>query len=99
MKLEFELGDNGKVTASPSNCPKQVGVFIFAGSDPLASAVTTSTEIRLSTVMPYLRVNQPNPPPSIRPAIPVVELIPTGVASPWDCAASSKSASVAPGST
>jgi hypothetical protein len=36
MKLEFELGDNGKVTASASNCPKQVGVFIFAGSDPLA---------------------------------------------------------------
>ena len=36
MKLEFELGDNGKVTASASNCPKQVGVLIFAASDPLA---------------------------------------------------------------
>ena len=25
--------------------------------------------------MPYLRVSQPNPPPSVRPAMPVVELI------------------------
>jgi hypothetical protein len=35
VKLEFELGDNRKVTAAASNCPKQVGVFVFAGSDPL----------------------------------------------------------------
>ncbi len=86
MKLEFGLRDNVKVTASASNFPKQVGVFIFAGSDLLPSAVTTSTEIRLSTVMPYLRVNQPNPSPSVRPAIAAVELIPAGVARPWDCA-------------
>src|SRR5262245_43743756 len=50
----------------------------------LPSAVTTSAETRLSMVMPYLRVDQPNPPPSVRPAMPVVELIPTGVANPWD---------------
>jgi hypothetical protein len=31
MKFEFELGDNSKVTATASNCPKQVGVFVFAG--------------------------------------------------------------------
>ena len=36
MKVEFELGDNPKVTAASSNCPKQVGIFVFADLDPLA---------------------------------------------------------------
>jgi hypothetical protein len=36
MKFELELGDNPKVAAAASNCPKQVGVFRFAGSDLLA---------------------------------------------------------------
>src|ERR1700704_826554 len=36
MKFKFELGNNRKVTATAANCPKQVGVFVFAGSDPLA---------------------------------------------------------------
>ena len=63
------------------------------------SAVTTSAESRLSTVMPYFRLSQPKPPPSVRPATPVVELMPSGVARPCACAAASKSASVQPGST
>ena len=50
-------------------------------------------------VMPYLRVSQPKPPPKVKPAMPVVELIPTGVARPWAWIAASKSARVAPGST
>jgi len=36
MKFEFELGGNPKVAAAASKCPKQVGVFVFACSDPLA---------------------------------------------------------------
>ena len=47
-------------------------------------------------VMPYLRLSQPKPPPSVRPAMPVVELMPTGVARPWAWVAASRSASVAP---
>ena len=50
-------------------------------------------------VRPRLRLSQPKPPPSVRPAIPVVELMPTGVARPWACVARSTSASVAPGPT
>ena len=46
--------------------------------------------------MPYLRLSQPKPPPSVRPATPVVELMPTGVARPWAWVAASRSASVAP---
>ena len=55
--------------------------------------------MRLSMVSPNLRVVQPKPPPSVRPATPVVELMPSGVARPNACASLSKSASVAPGST
>ena len=50
-------------------------------------------------VMPCLRVSQPKPPPRVKPAIPVVELMPTGVAKPCRCVAASRSASVAPAST
>ena len=32
------------------------------------SAVTSSTAVRLSIDMPYLPINQPNPPPRVRPA-------------------------------
>jgi hypothetical protein len=45
-------------------------------------AVTTFAERRLSMVRPCLRLSQPKPPPNVSPAIPVVELMPTGVASP-----------------
>jgi DNA-binding SARP family transcriptional activator len=44
------------------------------------SAVTTSTASRLSTVMPYLPISQPSPPPRVRPAIPVLETTPPVVA-------------------
>ena len=43
-------------------------------------------------VMPYLRLSQPKPPPSVSPAMPVVELMPTGVARPWAWVAASRSA-------
>src|SRR5215212_7387310 len=36
------------------------------------SAVTTSAEIRLSAVYPYIRSSQPLPVPSVNPAMPVV---------------------------
>ena len=64
---------------------------------PLARV--TSADSRLSTVIPYLRVSQPKPPPSVRPAMPVVELMPTGRASPCGAVAASIAARVAPGST
>src|SRR5215216_6755422 len=48
----------------------------------LPSAVTTSTEVRLSHVNPYLGESQPYPPPSVKPPTPVVVTRPPGVASP-----------------
>ena len=46
------------------------------------SAVTRSTASRLSIVMPCLRVSQPMPPPSVRPAEAHVAVSPNGVARP-----------------
>ena len=63
------------------------------------SAVTTSAPTRLSHDSPYLRCSQPMPPPSVRPATPVVEIRPPVVASPCAAVAASRSAQVAPGCT
>ena len=63
------------------------------------AAVTISAKMRLSIVRPRLPLSQPNPPPSVRPAMPVMELMPTGVARPYACVAPSTSPSVAPGPT
>ena len=46
------------------------------------SAVTSSTDSRLSIVRPSLRCSRPIPPPSVRPATPVCETTPTGHTSP-----------------
>ena len=60
------------------------------------SAVTTSADSRLSQVSPYLRCSQPMPPPSVSPAIPVVETAPPVVASPNACVSRSNSPQVRP---
>ena len=59
----------------------------------------TSASSRLSMVRPCLRVRWPTPPPTARPAIPVVPKMPVGTASPNACVAWSRSARVQPGST
>ena len=61
-------------------------------------AVTTSAALRLSAAKPYIRINHPMPPPSVRPATPVCEIRPPVLASPCAWVAASKSAHVAPGS-
>ena len=49
------------------------------------SAVTSSTESRLSTVRPCLRIRCPSPPPSVSPPMPVWLMIPPVVARPAAC--------------
>ena len=63
------------------------------------SAVTTSAESRLSHAGPCLRAIHPSPPPRVRPATPVSETLPVGVARPKACVARSTSPSSAPGLT
>ena len=97
MQPELEPRDHAEVAAAALERPEEVGVLGGArahDADPSRSRPRPLS--RLSTVMPYLRLSQPKPPPSVSPAIPVVELMPTGVARPWACVAASRSASVAP---
>ena len=88
-----------KLPPPPRSAQNRSGCSLALARSTSPAAVTTSADSRLSTVMPCLRLSQPKPPPSVSPATPVVELMPTGVARPWAWVASSKSASVAPPST
>ena len=63
------------------------------------SAVTRSTETSWSTERPCLRMIQPIPPPSVRPATPVCVTIPDGTASPNACVSRSSSPSSTPACT
>ena len=62
------------------------------------SVVTTSTSRRLSIVIPCLRISQPMPPLSVRPAMPTAATSPPGVASPCSCAPALYSPQVRPAS-
>ena len=86
-----------KLPPPPRSAQKRSGFSSALARRSRPSAVTTSAATRLSMVSPNLRVIQPKPPPRVSPAMPVVELIPVGTASPWAWVAASRSASVAPG--
>src|SRR3989304_2311075 len=60
------------------------------------SARTTSAPIMLSTVYPSLRSSQPEPLPSVSPAMPVVGMRPPGMASPCSWVAASNSPQFTP---
>ncbi len=70
-----------KLPPPPRSAQKRSGFSLALARTSSPSAVTTCAAMRLSTVRPNLRVVQPKPPPSARPATPVVELMPSGVAS------------------
>ncbi len=79
----LERGDDAEVAAAAAQRPEQVGVLASRWrSSRRPSAVTTSAESRLSQVRPCVRRSQPRPPPSVRPAMPVVETMPPGAARP-----------------
>ena len=60
------------------------------------SAVTICEDNKLSMDIPYFRMSQPTPPPSVRPPIPVLGTMPHGTASPNTCVSLSMSPRVAP---
>ena len=110
MRPAVSVGPTGGVgtrtTSRPRSCRRHRGaprtgpgcsLSLAVTSRP--SAVTRSTETRLSQVSPYLRSNQPDPPPSVRPATPVVETRPPVVASPCSWVARSNSPQVTPAPT
>ena len=80
-----------KFPPPPRTPQNRSGLTLSLAVTSSPSAVTRSTESRLSTVAPYLRISQPMPPPSVRPAMPVWVTIPPTVASPWSCVSRSSS--------
>ena len=89
MERELERRDDAEVAAAAAQRPEQLGLRraprrraqrAVGGDDASRSAGCRS-------VRPWRRVSQPKPPPSVRPATPVVELMPSGVARPCACAA------------
>ena len=89
VQRELERGDDAEVPAAAAQRPQQVGVLDRGRAHLAPSAVTSSAASRLSQARPCLRSSQPEPPPSVRPATPVVETRPPVVARPCSCVARS----------
>ena len=97
VQRELELRDDAEVAAAAAQAPeagRRFSLSLAWTSRP--SAVTTSAPTGCRTARPYLRISQPMPPPSVKPATPVVEIRPPVVASPCACVSWSTSAHTAP---
>jgi len=70
VQLVLEPRHDAKVAATAANPQNRSAFCCSLDSTFSPFAMTTSTDMRLSMVMPYLRVNHPKPPPTVRPAIP-----------------------------
>ena len=88
-----------KLPPPPRSAHSRSGSAASSTWTRLPSARTTSAPTRRSQVRPCARMSQPMPPPSVRPARPVVVLMPIGTATPCGTVAASRSPSSAPGST
>src|SRR5207253_5097840 len=71
-----------KLPPPPRSAQKRSGCSSAFTCSTCPSAVTISTEMTLSQVSPYFLASQPTPPPSVSPAMPVLETTPVGTASP-----------------
>ena len=71
-----------KLPPPPRRAQKRSSFSSALAVSTLPSAVTVSQDSTLSIVIPNFRISHPTPPPSVRPAIPVLETMPAGTASP-----------------
>src|SRR6516164_1285879 len=99
VQLELKGGHHAEIASATSQGPEQVLVLLIAGAHQLGVGSDNIGRDEIVDGQPELARGPAEPPPSVRPATPVVELMPSGVASPKRCASLSKSARVAPGST
>ena len=86
VEPELERGDDAEVAAAAAQRPEQVRVLGLAGMDQAAvrgDDVRGDRGCRRSGRA--LRISQPIPPPSVKPAMPVVETSPPVTASPNAC--------------
>ena len=73
MQPKLERRGDPEVAPTPVEGPEQIGVDSALAVTSRPSAVTRSTEMRLSQASPKARSVHPEPPPSVRPATPVLE--------------------------
>ena len=85
-----------KLPPPPRSAHSSSGFSVAEARTRSPSAVTSSAASRLSQARPCLRSSQPEPPPSVRPATPVLDTRPPVVASPCSWVARSTCAHVAP---
>src|SRR5262249_60879874 len=79
-----------KLPPPPRRPQKRSGCSLALAWRNWPSAVTISAARRVSQARPYLPASQPRPPPSGRPAMPVLETTPPLVAQPKACGSASK---------
>ena len=85
-----------KLPPPPRIAQKRSGFSVAEARTIEPSARTISASMRLSMARPKRRDRWPRPPPRVRPATPVVEMMPLGVTRPYSCATRSTSPQVAP---
>ena len=81
MQPVVERGDDAEVAAAAAQTPEEIRVLVGAGRPRSPSAVTTCARTVVAG-QPVLAVDPAEPPPRVRPATPVIETVPVGVASP-----------------
>ena len=79
---EGEGGDDAEIAATAAQVPRTGRILSALAVINVTSAATSSNDMTLSQLRPYLRTSQPTPPLSVRPATPVFDTTPTGTASP-----------------
>ena len=82
MRLEKEARDHSEVATPSAERPEEIRVLVLARRD---EAAIGPDDVRFEQVVDRLavfRVKYPLPPPSVRPATPVVETMPKGTARP-----------------
>ena len=97
MQPKFERRHDAEVAAAAAQRPEELRVLALARAHELARTRSRARPpIRLSQARPHERSSQPEPPPSVSPATPVVETRPPVVASPCSWVAASNAAQVSP---
>ncbi len=85
-----------KLPPPPCSAQNKSGFSVSLAVTCRPSASTSSTDSRLSQARPNFRSSHPDPPPSVRPPTPVVEIRPPVVATPCAWVAPSTAPHVAP---
>ncbi len=95
VEAVLERRNDPEVAAAAAYRPEQVSVFVCAGG---AQPTVGGNDVYGKQVVAREAVRSAEPPPRVRPAMPVIDTTPPVVANPKACVSRSNSAHVTPGS-